>query len=120
MASLKELYTYTRSSNSNVDLSCDSPCAIVDGKCVIGRSKSGLSESTTNESSFVKWQTQVNGDVSRLASTADGSVFAVSTEDQILSLMRARDGRILVSRSIKPKTNEKGKHDHSTICCRAV
>ncbi len=106
MASLKELYTFARSSNSNVDVTCDSSCAIVDGKYVIGR--------TTNESSFVKWQTQVNGDVSRLTSTADGSVLAVSTEDQvILSLMRARDGKILVSRSIKPKANEEeGKHDH--------
>ena len=108
MATIKEKCSFSREGNRLDDNVNDSPYAFSDDCYVIGTNPDfDCAESDTK---FVRWKTQLNDEISRLVSTEDGSVVVVSTAEQNLSILRGSDGGFLVTRDIKPKPMEEGKH----------
>ena len=80
------------------------PRVIADGSRVLGMNVNASSE--TNN--LVRWETNMKVEVSKLATTNNGGVVAVMTNDQFLSILRGMDGLALVSRNIEAKGHEEG------------
>ncbi len=110
-ATVRKFYSSPRHSPQNVDTSHDTPYAVSDGCYVVGTHPHLTLTSNENEANgcFIKWKTSFNDEISRLVSTADGSIIAVTTMAQSLSLIRGGNGDVLASRSIRPKVHEQGK-----------
>lgn len=119
MSTVRELYSSPLQSRRGDHKTNDSPYAVSDGCYVIGTNTgTGIQTTATSTTSthqegddfdFVRWKTQLNDEVSRVVSTENGDVIAVSTEGQFLSLLQGNTGRDLVTRSIRPKAHEVGK-----------
>jgi len=104
MATFKKSYTFSSRSGQTCHTNHDSPFTIIDGSYVIGIDP----EST--EEDLIKWQVDLDYDILSLVSNVDGSVIAVLTDDETLTLLRGRDGTVLVTKQIKPDSTEKSKN----------
>ena len=98
---MEKLLSYNRKNNSSGVLT---PHAISDDSRVFGTKTKITSPGDSGD--LVRWETDMNADVSKLVTTENGDVIAILTSDQSLSILRGSDGTILVSRDIGPKRYE--------------
>ncbi len=96
---MKKLHTFDRKNKSGGALT---PHAISDGFSVIGTKISAISDSNN----LVRWERNMNDDVSKIVTTKKGNVIVSLTRDRSLSILRGVDGTILISRNVGPKSHE--------------
>jgi hypothetical protein len=65
----------------------------------------------------IHWSTELDSEISCIASTHDGSVIAAATVDGYISLLRGTDGRILLSKSIGNACTTSSSSSSSSTCC---
>lgn len=98
---MKKICSFNREKSSQ---GVQAPRVIADGSRVLGMNVNASSET----SNLVRWETNMKVEVSKLATTNNGDVVAVMTNDQSLSILRGMDGATLVSRNIEAKGHDEG------------
>ena len=103
MATLRKLYSSSRQYHHRVNTSNGNAFARSDGCTVIGIDPHLASNGVD------RWKTKFNDEISSIVSTFDGSIIAVTTVDQALSLVKGCNGGVLATRSVKPRLSGEGK-----------